>query len=313
MTGLAAVVLMALGVAAGVVRLLPWLLAPEVPFEVALPFARALGAATTETVVLTALPIGFALAAAAFNSRGETRALAALGMSPARLTASTWLSVCLIAIVTYAGGMAWGSSADVPGQFAAQLVRQGRASCARANRPRSASVPLVGVTWLCFPNAAPRVTGPLPGSASRAWFSASNLVPSDDLREVSLTDLRIVTRVGDGEKRLDLRVREGTVRGLPAWGRSAKLRPAVRGALASATGLLLALVATFAVLLLGVERRWTALALGGAPAVLALFVLHRLDASNAQTHSYALVPALGMTALLLGLLAGRRVARRFAG
>ena len=51
----------ALGLAAGGIRLLPWLWSPEVPLEVALPFARALGAAATETALMFGLPISVTL------------------------------------------------------------------------------------------------------------------------------------------------------------------------------------------------------------------------------------------------------------
>jgi hypothetical protein len=313
LSAVAALVLTCLGAAAGLVRLLPWLLAPEVPLEVALPFARALGAATTELAALLALPIGFALAAALFNERGETRALAALGVGPARLALSTAAHAALSSALAFAVALAWGTKADVPGRFAAQLVREGRASCARAHGPKSASVPLVGVTWLCFPDAAPRVTGPLPGSGVRAWFSAADLVPSDDLREVVLTDLRVVTRAAPDEKRLNLHVDRGVIRGLAAWGRSAKLSPWARGSLTSLTAMLLSLFGAFTVLGTDVRRRWLALAVGGVPAVAAAFALQRIDASSAGPLAYAWVPSVALTVSALVRLLMRRVARAPAG
>src|SRR5512143_2958280 len=81
-SAVALAVVLALACSGGLVRLLPWLLAPEVPFEVTLPFARALGASATETAFLFGVPLGFGLAAASFVERGEARALAALGASP---------------------------------------------------------------------------------------------------------------------------------------------------------------------------------------------------------------------------------------
>src|SRR5262245_51090389 len=109
---LATGIVLAVGFAAGMVRVLPWLFAPEIPFEVALPFARALGAKSTETAFLLGPPIGFALAAALFVERGEARALEALGVSPSDMTRSVGVHVLAIALAGLAIGLAWGSSAD---------------------------------------------------------------------------------------------------------------------------------------------------------------------------------------------------------
>jgi hypothetical protein len=298
--------LLAVAVAAGLVRLLPWLLAPEVPLEVALPFARALGAQATEMAFLVGLPLGFAWAAATAVDRGEARALAALGASPLSMTVHQVPLAVLAAGLALAALLGWGGSADVPGRFAAQLVAQGKASCARATEPRSASVPLVGVTWLCFPGEPPRVTGALPGMGDRAWFSARALEPSDDLRQVSLTDLYLETRPDSAERRLELHVQSGTVRGLPAWGRSAKLPWVPRALLAAATAFLTALAASWVALRRSVHRRWEALLVGGVPAVCALIALHRLDASDLRPIAYTFVPCIPLLACaLLAPWAGR--------
>jgi len=286
--------LLAVAVAAGLVRLLPWLLAPEVPLEVALPFARALGAQATETAFLMGLPLGFAWAAATAVDRGEVRALAALGASPRSMAAHQMPFAAAASVVAFAALLGWGGSADVPGRFAAQLVAQGKASCARATEPRSASVPLVGVTWLCFPGEPPRVTGALPGMGDRAWFSARALDPSDDLRQVSLTDLYLETRPDSAQRRLELRVRSGTVRGLPSWGRSAKLPWVQRALLAALTALVSAFGVTWVALRRSVQRRWEALLVGGLPAVCGLVALHRLDASDLGPIAYTLVPAISL-------------------
>jgi hypothetical protein len=298
-------VVLALGIAAGTVRLLPWLSAPEVPFEVALPFARALGAAATETALLVGAPVGVALVVAGFVERGEARALFALGASPIRLVASAAPHLVLFGIAAAGAGLAWGSSADVPGRFAVDLVAQGRASCARATTAKSAQVPLVGVTWLCFPGQPPRVSGALPGLSGMAWFTAHDFTPSDDLREVRLTDLRVFTKKLDEQHYLEMSVQSATVRGLPGWGRSSKLALPVRSALATATAVILALGAALSVLSAGVTRRIGALAVGGLPALAAFVLLSRLDGSALASNVYALVPLAGVVALLLADRAAR--------
>lgn len=305
---LSMLVVLALGIAAGTVRLLPWLFAPEVPLEVALPFARALGAAATEAALVVGAPLGAALGAASFVERGDARALHALGVSPARLVASAAPHLAAFGLVAVLVGLAWGSSADVPGRFAVDLLAQGRASCARATAPRSAEVPLVGVTWLCFPGQPPRVAGKLPGLGESARFTAQSFTPSDDLREVRLSDLRVVTKKLDERYRLDLSVKQATLRGLPGWGRSAKLTVGVRSVLAATTALALALGAALSVLSLGVTRRLGAVALGALPALGVLVALSRMDASTLPAAAYLAVPFVGVVAL--GLLAA--TARLFA-
>ncbi|HEY5241342.1 MAG TPA: hypothetical protein VIJ22_07750, partial [Polyangiaceae bacterium] len=54
------------GVVAGAVRLMPWLLDPAVPWRVAAPFARGLAAVAFEAALLVGWPVGWALAACRF-------------------------------------------------------------------------------------------------------------------------------------------------------------------------------------------------------------------------------------------------------
>ncbi len=302
---LAVLGVLALGLAAGGIRLLPWLWAPEVPIEVALPFARALGAAATETALVVGAPVGAALAVAGFVDRGEARALFAVGASPLRLVLGASPRIAAFVLAAALVGAAWGSSADVPGRFAAELVEQGRASCARATSPKSAQVPLVGVTWLCFPGEPPRVTGGLPGLGEFGSFTARALRPSDDLRQVRFDELRVFTRKVDDQPSLELSVQTATVRGLPGWGRSAKLGLVVRSALSAGTAMVLVLGVVFSVLHLGVTRRLGALALGGLPSLAAFTSLSRFDASSLPAAACLLVPFVGAAALV-GVALGAR-------
>ena len=200
-----------LALAAGAVRLLPWLMAAEVPFSVSVPFAKALAVVAVETSLLIGFPTGFAVGAAIFVERGEARALQALGASPVQLVVHSMPRALAAAAVVAAILTVCDVDAHAPGKIATQLIEQGKSSCVGAKQPRSALVPMVGVTWLCFPGQPPRVTGPLPRSGGRAWFSATDLRPSEDLRTFDLEDLRLVTRPAAGLPRARLRVRHATV------------------------------------------------------------------------------------------------------
>ncbi len=173
-------------------------------------------------------------------------------------------------------------------------------------------MPLVGVTWLCFPGQPPRVTGPLPRSNNRAWFSAADLVPSNDLSEVSLADLQLVTRKeAETPWSLDLHATSAIVRGLPTWGRSARLPYLLRGVLIALTLCVASLAVSLTILQHAIVRRWAALAISGLPAVAALIAIQRLDASAISKLAYFVVPLVPLVALAIPLVA-RRVARKRA-
>jgi hypothetical protein len=310
----ALVLIAALG--AGLVRLLPWLLAEDVPLRVSLPFARALAAASVETAFFVGLPIGFALAAAQAVERGEARALFSLGATPGRIALGTLPVVALLGALALGSTMAWGTDSAAPGRFARELSEHARASCASARRPASALVPMVGVTWLCFPGRPPRVVGAVPGFGGRAWFSARELDPSDDLRGLELADLRIATRKADSMPAIRLHVESASVRGLPGWGPGARLPFRLRAGILVSAGMLLAMAAAFAVLARADGSRLAGLAQGGGAAIGAFAVLHALDRGQAPPMAYFLVPAAGLLALgaawLAVLVAGRVEARRKA-
>jgi hypothetical protein len=309
----ASVVVLALALAAGLVRLLPWLVSPEVPLRVSLPFAQALAALAVETAFFVGLPLGFALAAAELVDRGEARALWALGASPLQIVLGSAPHALVLAAVALGSALSWGRDASVPGRFARQLVEQARASCASTERPRTALVPMVGVTWLCVPGRTPRVVGTLPGFGDRAWFSASELGPSDDLRSFELSDLRIVTRKTEAHAALRLHVGRATISGLEPWGRPAKLESLPRALLVVPTSIALGLLAAWLGLLRADGSRLSALLVCGAGALAALSTLHTLDKGSLPNAAYALVPAAGLAAMTAGTLFASLSRRLVAG
>jgi hypothetical protein len=312
--GLAAAgVVLAIALGAGMIRLLPWMLSKDVPLRVSLPFAKALTAVAVETAFLVGLPIGFALAAAQTVDRGEARALAALGVSPLGLVLGALRELGALGAVALLLAVAWDADASMPGRFARQLVDQARVSCAAASEPRTALVPLVGVTWLCFPGYPPRVVGALPGFGERAWFTAATLTPSDDLTSFELSDLRIVTKRTEGAPPLRIHVSSARVSGLSPWGRPAKLSVLRRALVIVASGALLALAAAWVVLSRSKASRLSALAYGGAGALAALSALHALDKSPQPTTAYLLLPLIGLMALSLAVLVEAAVGRLVAG
>lgn len=206
-----------LAAGAGLVRLLPWLLAPEVPLRVIWPFARILASSAVDVAVIVGLPLGVGVAAAIAAERGELRAVAALGMAPHAVAARLLAAALLPASLALTSPLI--TPREAPGVLARGLVAAGRKSCSDRDRapPSSVAVPLVGVTWLCFPGVAPRVVGHVPGALRGAWFSADDLTVSDDLAGLGLHDARLaVPRAGDAP-RVSVAAAEVHVRGLSAW------------------------------------------------------------------------------------------------
>src|SRR6185369_8255414 len=158
---LSAAVVLALGVGAGAVRILPWLVSPDIPWATALPFAEELWQRASEVALVVGLPVGAATAAALFVESGGARSLMALGASPWKLA----LSVGHVGLLCVVAGAALGSArlgGDSPGHFASRLIQTGRSACERDSNTTRADVPFVGVAWLCFPEA-PRLAGRVPG------------------------------------------------------------------------------------------------------------------------------------------------------
>ena len=293
---LASCAILLLALAAGTIRLLPWLLAAEVPLSVSLPFAKALAVVAVETSLLVGVPTGFSVGAATFVERGEARALQALGASPLQLVLRSMPRATAAAALAAAIMTVCDVDASAPGRIAAQLIEQGKSSCAGAKEPRSALVPMVGVAWLCFPGQPPRVTGPLPRSGGRAWFTATELHPSEDLRTLVLKDLRLVTRREAGAPLAQLRVRRATVSGLAAWGRPTTLTVAWRAGLIASTSWLLGLMVAWLVVAGNLQSRVGAAFFGAVPALVATRTLHHVDDAATVPTAYLLVPGAAMLA-----------------
>jgi hypothetical protein len=201
-------VVLAIGVGAGAVRLLPWLVSTEVPWSVAVPFAGELWQRANEAALLIGLPVGAAIAAALFVESGAARSLMALGASPTRLA----LSVAGIGLVFVAVGAALGLArvgGDSPGHFASRLIDKGRAVCESDSRESRVDVPFVGAAWLCF-TEAPRFVGRVPGVNADLLFSARR-VEENGASGLDFRDLRVAGKLGDPKSPV-LRLRAGVAR-----------------------------------------------------------------------------------------------------
>ena len=289
-TAQVSVAILALVILAGTVRVLPWLVAPHVPFRVALPFARALFALGLETTLLAAPPIGWAFCAAVLVERGEARALFATGTSPAGVVRTTLVAAAGFALLTATASLVSGREAAAPGRLARALITESKESCGKQDAGgRSAYVPFVGLTWLCFPDAPPRLAGQLPTGGGS--FSARDLSISDDLRSLELADLRLML----GEKgTITVRAEQAHVRGLAPWGRGSNVSAWQRALLLSLTGAAMALVSAGVVLARSIAHRLFSLLVGGVGPIASLVVMSRLEQGDHAPVTYLFVPAVGL-------------------
>ena len=344
---------LAVALVAGAVRVLPLVLARGVPPHVAGPLARGVLAVSLETALFVAPPIAWALAAARLVERGEARALHAIGVRPASIVASSWPAVIAMALAATAATAAWGREAAAPGRLVRDLLHDAELACAAAGAraPAAVDVPLVRLSWVCFPGEPPRVIGPAPFGGGRAVLAATRVAPSDDLRAIDLEDLAIlVPSSGEagagpadrgataaelrvpgpvgwrargsagggpavrGAPAAELRVREARVRGLAPLGRASNLTPARRAALMAASAVAMAVAAALLVLGWTIRSRVAALAIGVAGPGAALTVMTQLERAPTPAPLYLGVATAGLLAILAsaGLARGWRASTRRA-
>ena len=132
--GAVALVTAALVALASVVRLLPLLLDDAVALSTALAFAEILTVPGSQTVLLVAAPTGLALLAVELVATGETRALAALGVSPWRMTFATWPALAALVIAPIVLTMTFGETARSPGRLVTSMLSRASAACGPTGR-----------------------------------------------------------------------------------------------------------------------------------------------------------------------------------
>jgi hypothetical protein len=276
------------GVVAGAVRLLPWLLDPAVPWRVAAPFARGLGAVALEAALLVGWPVGWALACARFVESGEARVLLALGERPARTTGRLAAHGAALACALAAVSLVYGSDAIAPGKVATELVEQARVSCAKADSPTTYAIPFTSMTWLCAPGRTPRVVGEAPGAMHGAALTAADARIAGDFRAIELDDARLLLST---QPPVAVHVASMSLRGMAPWARASTLPAWLRALLLAVTAGSAAALAAYLVLLRSVRARATALVIGAAGPLAALGLLRLLERSDARPALFALLPA----------------------
>lgn len=294
------------GVVAGAVRLLPWLLNPSVPASVALPFARGLVAVALEAAIFVGWPVGCALACFEFVEGGEARLLQTLGERP--VTTVGRLAPQGVVLAALLGGVAllYGSDASAPGRVATELVESARASCAQATSPTTYAIPFTDMTWLCAPDREPRLVGSPSGSLAQTVVTARGARISGDFRSVELDDARLLLSASTGPGRVAIHVAALGLRRMPPWARASTLPAPLRAALFALTAWLAAWLSAYAVLMRGARTRLAAIVIGASGPLAALGTVRWLEQGNAHPTAYVSVPAVcALAAIAAGVVLPR--------
>lgn len=306
-TALVATSIIALvGLLAGAVRVLPWLLDPSVPWGEAEPFARGLAAVAMEAALLVGWPVGWALASFRFTEVGEARVLQTLGEAPHQTVARLAPHGALFAAALAAVALVYGHDATAPGRVATELLSRGRSSCESVRSPATSPVPFTDMTWLCAPGRGPRLVGPGPGGLDAVVLTAADARIAGDFRAIELDDARILT---PGETPLVVRAGSLEVHGMAPWARASTLAPAVRALVLATAGWLVSMLVAYLVLAGAARTRLGALALGGAGPIAALATMRLLERAAAGGSGMFLVavPLAGSAVALAVALAFSRL------
>jgi hypothetical protein len=309
---LASGLLAAAALVGATIRVLPWLLDPQLPLDVVRPFARSLAAISIEAALLTGWAIGFALASHRLAEREEARVLLLLGEAPRITVARLVPMCCALGLVLATASWMAGRDAREPGRVLTELIGRTEAACARAEAPTTYTVPFAEAVWLCAPGQAPRLVAHGPGSMRSAVVTAGKVRFSSDLRRMDVDDAKLLL----GSTHVS--VRTLVLRGLPPWGSASDLPTWLRALVMGAAGIGCALASAWGALILRQERpragRATAVVLGAAGPLAALGLLRALerglpdapsaDGQVAALAPFALVPAAGVvsTLIVLGFL-----------
>jgi hypothetical protein len=295
------------GLLAGAVRVLPWLLDPSVPWGVAQPFARGLTAVAVEAALLVGWPVGWALAAFQLTEVGEARVLQTLGQAPHQTTARLAPHGALFAAALAAVSLVYGRDATAPGRVATELLVHGRSSCESVHSAATHPVPFTEMTWLCAPGYGPRLVGPGPGGLDGVVVTASDARIAGDFRAIDLDDARALL---PGETPVVVHAGSLEVRGMPPWARASTLPAPVRATVLAASGWMVSALVVYLVLTGAARTRLGALALGGAGPIAALATLRLLERAGPAapaSWTFLAVPLAGCTAALAVALAFSRL------
>ncbi len=245
------------GAAAASVRLLPWLVAEDIPADVSLVFFETLLLASTEVGLVIALPLGCGIEVVRWGHDGAGAALRSLGVRPLRQASHVASVALLLGAITAAVSHRSAGVASSPGHLSNMLLdAAGDQACTSG---RAMRVPLLQAVWLCS-QGTPTLVGWLPdrGPPSVAW-TASRARLSSRLDRIDLDDVTWV----NGPSTV-IRVRHVVITGFLPWLAPSSVPPSLRAAASGLSATLAALATAWALVRWPMPSRARALLVAAA-------------------------------------------------
>lgn len=281
-----------LGIGAATVRLLPWLVAPNVPLGVCVAFFTPLVLGSIEVALFVALPLGCALASADCVQDGTSKTLCTLGVAPARQTFNFAAVGIVFACLNLLVSAQSASAANCPGALTNSLLHA--AAIDSCQTGLVAYVPVVDVSWLCIQNT-PRLVGQLPRQGM-VW-TARGASFSERLNQLELHDVHWVLR----RPAIRVRANRVLVSGFAPWLSSSSVDPWLRGLATALSSLFAACSAVWTLM------RWPSASRARAlfVSVVGLLPFLSFGSSMLRTMSWTALPVLLAFAALLPATVGR--------
>lgn len=209
------IVLVAIGLLATLNRVLPWLLHPDIPWQLSALFLRAMFLVVAEVALLLAIVASAVAVLTEMNRSGEALSWRSLGWSDShRLLLFIVAAFPPLLIGTYVSVLA-ARHAQEPGRLAQDVLDEGKNACVFGKR--TVAIPLLETSWLC--STPPKVA---------MVYRGTPLVADDAHVDATLSAIAL-TNVSSSVKRdgvaLTFRANQLSIKGLTPFTLSLTTRP----------------------------------------------------------------------------------------
>jgi hypothetical protein len=202
-------------------RLLPQHFQQGTAWGILWPMMAAGLARAFEIALLTATPLGFALATLREHEPWKAQSAGSSAWSAKLVQIAPALAWFVIAgaLGAYVS-LRW----NAPAGIARDVIQASRRDCIARHGRKVDAIPLIGARWVCDPSTAPRLVGEISKLGRATRYSAKSIDLSSDLSYIDLAELSLVTPAGRGSPSLRLTVEDARLRGLLPWVNSGRFR-----------------------------------------------------------------------------------------
>jgi len=244
-----------LGAAGALVRVLPWIVADDVPWSVSFTFFRTLVLASTEVALFIALPLGCALEVVRWTHDWVALTLRSLGVGPYQQAMQAMPVALIVGLFTATVSYPSALIASYPGVVSNSLLDTAASQACR--HERAVRVPALPVAWLCSQHQK-RLVGWYPAHhPPMGVLTASHARFTPAMDRLELEDVVWVSAPSS-----TLRARNVVITGVVPGVVAARIPPALRAFAFGSLACLAALGTSFALLRWPLASRPRALVVG---------------------------------------------------